>query len=655
MTAHSSTSLRQELPSHRHPYYRPHIDGLRALAILAVISIHFGATSIPGGFVGVDVFFVISGFLISQPLFREVIDGSFSLAGFYERRARRILPAFVAVSLGAMVVAYTVFLPSELLAFCRSLAASTVFASNIYSYATTSYFAPSASELPLLHYWSLGVEEQFYFVFPLTMLAVAKWSKDSLRSTIVLLLMISLMAAELWLRTHPTAVFYLLPFRAFELLIGCALALPGVEFPKSRAVAVSAVSIGIAMIVAGMLLITPTVPFPGVIALVPCLGTAAVIWGGEQVSTWPSRLLGSPPFVAVGRLSYSLYLVHWPIVVFGLRLFPRADSHARLAIDISAAILLASMSFVLVERPVRLRLILRSRRSMLSASVAALGTLIGLSAVTLYWDGFPGSLSDQAKRVLAYGRYDSAPWFREGTCFMRPEQGSKDFDQNACLPRRHPNAVIWGDSSIADLYWGLREALDARGIELGQLTASGCAPIVGSHAFERPNCEELTAFAISALLNIRPDAVIMGGLWNGEPSQMALLESTIDTLRHRGIRVIVLGPSPEYNTPVPTILAGRIARGDTNTMSEDDDVLTARYVVDAAMKERLRKAPGVVFLSVLNTVCRDKRCPLSIDGVPQYFDVLHLTREGSLYSGKLLAEAMLKVRALDHSSKGGRS
>lgn len=296
--------------------YRADIDGLRAVAVLSVVSFHlkFGA---PGGFVGVDVFFVLSGFLISRIIYSEVLNGSFSIFRFYERRARRILPALFTVMVGSSIAAMVVFYPSELVTYSKSAIASALFYANVYFFSVDDYFGPTADTIPLLHLWSLGIEEQFYIVFPLLVLLFRLWSWRAVNMIVICLCAASLLASQLMVGTDPAAAFYLLPYRGFELLIGCIIALPKFEQqPRSRALRETAAAIGLACLIGAVVTFGPETEFPGVAALLPCFGTAMIIWTGGTARTSVSTVLSIRPLVYIGKISFSLYLVHWP--VFGL-------------------------------------------------------------------------------------------------------------------------------------------------------------------------------------------------------------------------------------------------------------------------------------------------------------------------------------------------
>ncbi len=285
--------------------YRPDIDGLRAVAVLAVVLYHAGVPGVAGGFVGVDVFFVISGFLITGILAHELDADRFSIVGFYDRRVRRILPALVLVVAASFVAGWILLSPAALRDFAGSAAATALFASNVWFWQTRDYFTQAAELLPLLHTWSLAVEEQFYIIFPLLLFALRRWSRATLTLVIAAGCTVSFFLSVLGVAWMPTATFYLLPTRAWELGIGALLAL--VSLPAaSRPLREAGAALGLAAILASVALIDVTTPFPGAAALPACLGAVALIWAGGQGPTYAGALLSLPAVAFVGLISYSL-------------------------------------------------------------------------------------------------------------------------------------------------------------------------------------------------------------------------------------------------------------------------------------------------------------------------------------------------------------
>ncbi|WP_428029478.1 acyltransferase family protein [Ancylobacter sp.] len=616
---------------HHHLRYRAHIDGLRAIAVLGVVLFHFGANWLPGGFIGVDVFFVISGFLITKSIYADMEAGSFSIFGFYERRMRRIAPAFFVVTALTSVCAFLLFFPNQLMTYGRSLIWAVLAFGNVYFYLRTDYFGPSAEETPLLHYWSLGVEEQFYFLFPALILLCARFFPRARGQMVLGLLVASLAACEIIRPLNPAAAFYLLPFRAFELLVGAALALPGLWFPQERRTGGAAVAGGFALILAGMVLITERSPFPGLLALVPCLGTALAIWGGERTMSLPARLLGLRPLVFFGAISYSLYLVHWPIVVFARPLLPDLPAPAFLIGGVALSTALGWLCWRFVEQPVRLNRALFARRVVFAGTALGGLLLIGFGALASQYRGFPERLDPEIQRVLAFTRYPFREVVRDGTCFIN-DRRPKPRPEPECLPESRPSLVLWGSSHVAQFIGALEPIAKAHGYAVGQITGAACPPLV--HASISPMCDTLNRFAFDWLLEHKPSIVVIGGDTLNSPAHFKQLDADLARLHGAGIRVVLLGPVPQYTRPAPEILAERMYRGTASRLA-DDDLTEGTRRADRLMAAHFGDNPDVTFVSIL-AMCPGDNCPMMVDGTPLQFDPTHFTREGVAYYGDKL-------------------
>ncbi|MGH6971391.1 MAG: acyltransferase family protein, partial [Caulobacteraceae bacterium] len=353
--------------------YRPDIDGLRAVAVLAVVLYHAGLRVTSGGFVGVDVFFVISGYVISKSLLGDIDGGRFSISGFYERRVRRIFPALFATMIASWVAAMALLLPSYLVDYSRSLAAAAAFASNFYFWKSSGYFANGATLRPLLHTWSLSVEEQFYIFAPLTLFLVARYFRKRWVLVLAPVALASLALSIVATRIGPTANFFLLPTRAWELILGALLALgdpPSLKASWAREVLAA---LGLALIAYAIFAYSPATPFPGLAALPPCLGAAMLIYVGASGGSLATRFLALPPMVAVGLISYSLYLVHWPIVSFLTYWQLRAPGPDEAPAILAVSLALAALSWRFVEQPFRQARRRLTRRQLFPGAAFAAG------------------------------------------------------------------------------------------------------------------------------------------------------------------------------------------------------------------------------------------------------------------------------------------
>lgn len=458
--------------------YRPEIDGLRALAVVPVILFHAGYSSFSGGYVGVDVFFVISGYLITTIIVHEIAAGTFTVAGFYERRARRILPALTLVVSFSIASALWLMIPGELQDFAESLISVALFVSNFQFMAETGYFATAAELKPLLHTWSLAVEEQYYLVAPLVLVLMSRWR---LRWSVLLtaaLAIASLAFAQWASRELPDWNFFLTPSRVWELMIGALAAFILLDGRLLLAVGGSArqaLSLaGIGLIAAAVFAYDDTLPFPSFYSLAPTLGAAGIILFATP-GTLVARILSLGPVVAVGLISYSAYLWHQPLLVF-LRLAGRA-SPAAVAITVASTFVLAWLSWRFVERPFRDRRRLSRRRIFgFAGATAALMVFAGLFGTL--GNGLPQRYGEPEQSFFRSLHELSDYRFACRLQMLR----SLDFDRPCLIgdATKGPSLAVWGDSHAEALASGLGDALAAGGLSALVFDKGGCLPLAGA-------------------------------------------------------------------------------------------------------------------------------------------------------------------------------
>jgi peptidoglycan/LPS O-acetylase OafA/YrhL len=459
--------------------YRSDIDGLRALAVAPIVLFHAHVPGFDGGYVGVDIFFVISGFLITTILAEELAQGRFSFAGFYARRIRRLLPALIAMLAVVSILAPFVLLPDDLAAYARSVVAKVLLSSNILFWSESGYFDVASELKPLLHIWSLSIEEQFYLVFPLLLFGLHRWGRRPAVAVIVLLAL-SLAASIYFVRVDPSATFYLLPTRAWEFLIGSVLALGLVRLPSAPFARDLVAAGGVALILTAIFTFDQSTTFPGAMALVPCLGTALIILaGGQGRSTLVGRALGFGGVVMLGRISYSVYLWHWPIAVGWVYLYGRPAGFLVPTALVAGSLIVGALSWRFVEVPFR-GVSAGSRRSTFVAAggAVALFALLGMGTSML--------LSDDGRIARIYGpdvaaiRATTAPVLSRSECIAVDRAA---IESNGCrLGDRGVTAsvALIGDSFADVLAAPLGERLAARGLSGLPFVFYSCPSILGT-------------------------------------------------------------------------------------------------------------------------------------------------------------------------------
>ena len=608
--------------------YRSDIDGLRALAVVPVVLFHVGGLGpiARGGFVGVDIFFVISGYLITKIIFENVSHGTYSVAGFYVRRARRILPAAIPVYLFCILMAALFLFPSERRSVVQAAVSSIGFASNIFFYGSAGYFDEASKTNPLLHTWSLSVEEQFYVFLPILIFLLRKASLPTMKIAIVGFAAASFIVACVGLAAHPDAVFYLLPYRAWELLAGSILAL-GVVPPLSRRISAEvAAGAGLLLIAGSVQYLTSESAFPGWNALPACLGATLIIHAGaSHRETMTARLLSLWPLRFTGLISYSLYLWHWPLIVFYPELFASASLLAKGSI-VAASFTLAFLSWRFVERPFRLPPgVQDSNARVLGTSGIALAATALLAIVMLPIAKLVRPTDPGAERLMAQ---TVAPVREQrlGTCFLTST--SKDFtayEKTRCLggdPAKR-DILLMGDSHAAQYYPGLATAMPDTNIL--QATASGCRPL-GNYA-GTPRCTAMMNYITDTFLPThKVDTLILAARWRDGDGPR--LEATLRRLRPFARQIVVLGPIVEYSQPLPRVLALAWPQEDARKIASYR--IPAIPGTDREISYATTKV-GARFISVYRMLCPNDCTVLSPDGKPMQFDYGHLSLAGSRY------------------------
>jgi peptidoglycan/LPS O-acetylase OafA/YrhL len=665
------------LPAPERGTYRPDIDGLRALAVLVVLFFHLGIGGFSGGYVGVDLFFVISGFLITQQIVREKADGEFSLLSFYERRVRRLVPALLLMLAVSLLAGAMLLLPQDFAYLARNAASAGAFLSNFSYWLQTDYFHGDAKARVLLHTWSLGVEEQFYLTFPLLLLFFAKFGRDILARVLVAIALLSLVAC-IWMSSlEPSTAFYLFPFRAWEFLIGALLAL-GVfgdaTTPKGRH---GSSIIGLLLVIASVVTFDDMTPFPGANALLPCLGAMLLIRGGADTPV--GRMLSTEPLRFVGRISYSVYLWHWPLIVFVnyavIRPLTLFENLGLAAISLG----LGYLSWRFVEQPFRRPVEHKSSLTVLKLAGAATAVICGVASLVYIDRGMPERFPEKTVALASY------------TKSMNPESdkcGDVDLQlapSSTCTignPGK-ANVMLWGDSHAGTLFGALTDiGNDGQGIVYG--ATPQCPPLFDmgtsrecmkgnqrrlNHLLSHP---EIDTVIVAARWSLYLDGRLttMGDAENnvGVPALMradgvpyplfsnrardafrAGLDQLVERLLAADKQVVLVYPVPETGFDIPSTLALMNNRGENPASFT---IPRAEYV--DRQQHALRILDGLGHRQGLTRIypdrifCPHSRCLTYAKGAPLYFDSHHLSIPGARMLKPSLERALAYADTQNH-------
>jgi peptidoglycan/LPS O-acetylase OafA/YrhL len=678
--------------------YREDIDGLRAIAVLAVIFYHFKLSiGFAGGFIGVDIFFVISGYLIGGIIIDETANGNFSYIKFYSRRIKRLFAAFLVVGLAAAAFGWWLLLPADFWAEGKSLVACTVFLSNVLFYRSAGYFDPASITKPLLHTWSLGVEEQFYLFFPVLMRLAVRAGRQGVLLMLVAVSALSMVDAQYLLKVDPAAAFYLLPSRAWELLLGAAAALPIVrEFQLSVGLIRLLTYLALATLLLPMALYGDNTPFPGLSALPCCLATAWLLWSGRRTTdTWVHRALAARIPVAVGRISYSLYLWHWPIYVFIVYYEAGEIGWIGRSVAFLLTFCLATLSFRFVEQPIRCTR--RSPRVIFAGALLGSLVLAGVGYAVWRSGGAPNRLSEQTRSVA-----DAAGDFfkTNDRCWQEDNQVLPGI--NYCrigAPNAPEQFLIWGDSHARAIRDGADEVAQEHGLGGFLIFAGGCMPVFDIRKQESatgPRSDDACAaqnIAIKTMLAHRNTIrkILLVGRWayyaegqgigadrqnlirimratdsvstNDDHADQATVvkQALVDTvrwLRTTGYEVYILQDVPEIPEFSSRRLFQTVRAGHSNIQ---DAIARFGTVSRSEVEKRQRRADEALRAAAENgeativptheLFCGGDSCSAWKGAGPTYFDNNHVTGSTS----KRIREILLPAMRIDSPSIPARA
>ncbi|MGI9276937.1 MAG: acyltransferase family protein [Endozoicomonas sp.] len=656
--------------------YRRDIDGLRAIAILPVVFYHAEFSWFSGGFIGVDVFFVLSGYLITSIIIREMDGSKFSFTDFWVRRARRILPATFVVMVSALAAGWFLMTPDEYVKLAQLAREQALFRSNFFYWQDAGYFDSPVRFKPLLHTWSLAVEEQFYFLFPVLLVLVHKFLPRFRLLIFAVITLASLLASILLINSEPSATFYLLHTRAWEMLVGSLLAM--IVFRRQKSLIQMPVvvyelvsALGFVIIAFCVITYDSSISFPGATALPPVLATVSIVWANGQHNTTVARLLSVRPLVWFGLISFSLYLWHWPLIVFARYIIADELAQTDMFLLIALSVVVSWLSWKFIEAPFRQRRLLNSDKKILCAALVSLLVLLLSEQTIRLKEGFPSRLPERAKNffLAAYWNDDQIRCYgispddvKKGKICRLGTTGVTDT----------PELFFWGDSHASALYPAVRNMAQkskARVLHAARLT---CPPITGNVRPEDQGCAKFNDNMLMLLNSSGIKYVLLAARWSsyihGDPHDKLIrllrwdkgsvrstdvakevfrtnLAEMINVLRKNSINVFIIRQVPLQKAEnIPQILTRRaMGNLDTDIFSVTlEEHLQRQAFVNSVFDELA--GDGVTILDPTPYLCDDDSCPAQKGTVALYKDDDHLSVQGALMIQAVLEPLFRGIR-----------
>lgn len=598
--------------------FREDIQGLRALAVLSVVIYHISPFHLPGGFVGVDIFFVISGYLIIGQIYQNLIHNSFDFRNFYVKRFQRLFPTFFVTTLVTTIFSLFFFLPGEFHNYSRSLISAFLYISNFYFYAKSGYFDTELQNSPLLHTWSLSVEEQFYAIIPGLLLLSYRFLKDRALLMLALIGVISFVLCFYLSQININLAFFSSFTRFWQFIIGGLVAIfIGQNFRQGKASEL--LSVFSLLVLVSCFFFMSHDDFPGLKAIIPTFATATLL-AFSKSSQFTYKLLTISPAKFFGDISYSLYLWHWPVIVF-YSLYFEADLTATHKISILLiSIFLAIISYHYIENYFRNR---SKDQINIFLKVSALSILMCATTFSMSLIN-TNRFTKQQQEYEEFMQSFNDDYFRKGECFLTTQHPDISFFKiDTCITaeKGKENIVLIGDSHAAHWYSAMNELI-GKNQTLSQITASGCKPLLNTQGEKW--CTDLMMLAFEdVLIKGNVDTVILSARW--KKKHLDLLLRTIEELQAKKIEVVVLGPIIEYSQPLPRLLALSDDVLDVNSSSKYDKISEIDAEFKSAVSSKLVK-----YFSILETACpHNDSCITLVDGKPLQFDYGHLTENGA--------------------------
>lgn len=652
-------------PAPKPSQYRPDIDGLRAIAILAVVFFHAFPERVRGGYIGVDIFFVISGYLITGIILRGLQQGDFSLRSFYGHRVKRIFPALITMMLMVCGFSWFFLLPEEFSQLGWHMLSSVGFVQNIALWKESGYFDTSSDLKPLMHLWSLAVEEQFYLFFPLA--CMTAWRHDiGLWKVLLMTLLASFSLNVVFVQSHPEATFFLPHSRVWELLAGSILTYGQMAcrgelntLPSSQSIAHQVLSkignfcdkpairnllatSGLLLLLTGIFALNKNKAFPGWWAIAPVAGAVMLIAAGP--AAWINRnLLASRLMVFIGLISYPLYLWHWPLLSLAHIVGTSAPTTSMSVTLVCAGFLLAWVTYRVVERPIRFGMAGLPKEFALVSSMLALAGIGGWVHAN---NGVTTRFPDADKLLTQHIDFKWYDYVRTGRCHI--QDGDTMRHDPSCYEPGHPSIALWGDSHASSLYPGLHKLQTDQAIAITQLTTNACPPIFGAeraNSRARQNCSQVNEIALNNLASHKPDVLLIHSVYQSPhqftwPTQSVLVSMTATLKEVRSMlpntQIVLLGPMPRWReSPQKTsflhwrelLYKGTPIHGP-GPIRQQAELLSE---LDAGLS-RIAQDQGVHYISPLGVLCNQEGCISRVGDKPEQFiaiDYGHLSKAGS--------------------------
>lgn len=633
--------------------YRADIDGMRAIAVLAIVIFHINKRLLPGGFVGVDIFFVISGYLITSQVLQKIADGTFTLQDFYRRRINRLLPALIVLLVSVLAVGAVLLSPLDLIRLAKSATLSVVGLSNFYLWHEYGgYFDSGSAEAPLLHTWSLAVEEQFYLIWPMVLVFLCRrksWSAAHLWTALLLFIGVS----EIGVRYAQSASYYLLPTRFFEPLMGAVLGFtltrPGAKIPD-KGISNFAGALGLFLIAGSIFCLDETAPFPGLYALPGTIGAALVILGGQCRDSVSARLLAFPPLVFVGVISYSVYLWHWPIVAYLTYFGGEIGPVERLAMFIGA-LAMGWLSWRFVEQ--RFRYTVQGATQLTFFVKRFVGPFVAIGLVLVACIGGKGFPQRWNSKVMTYDEDVSTrpDQIRVG-CHVTIQR-YRDLPKDSCVlgdRSKKPEGIMIGDS-FANHFTGMVDVLASHdGIALQDYTMDGCAPIEGfssqRQASYASKCVARNTMQYDMISKSHYRYVVLAAHWPADDADGTVAHKfalSVDRILSSGAHLIIVLPNQMIDGAA-TCPIRKVMYGSSRDCSESQPPRLPQY-----LRALMARPTEITFIDPNSVICGHGRCDPVVSDTPLYRDDGHLNDVGSRLIGTLLVSRGVTLKS--HSSE----